>query len=64
MKFLKKINVILLAIAIFMGCLAFPEFKDAVVVTLKSIVLILENKKKYEFEILVIGILIEILEAF
>ena len=64
MKFLKKINVMLLAIAIFMGCLAFPECKDAVVVALKAIVLILENKKKHEFEILVIGILIEILEAF
>lgn len=64
MKFLKKINVFLFAIAVIMGCLAFPEIKDAVVIALKAIVLFLENKKKYEFEVVVIGILIEILEAF
>jgi len=64
MKFIKKINAFLFAIAVIMGCLAFPEFKDAVVVALRAIVLFLEKKKKYEFEVVVIEILIEILEAF
>jgi hypothetical protein len=64
MKFLKKINAFLFAIAVIMGCLAFPEFKDAVVVALKAILLFLENKKKFEDEAVVIAILIEILEAF
>ena len=46
-----------------MGCLAFPEFKGAVVFALEAILLFLADNKKFEEEVIVIEFLIALLEA-
>lgn len=63
MKLFKKINLFLFVIAVLMGCLAFPEFKGAVVFALEAILLFLADNKKFEEEVIVIEFLIALLEA-
>jgi len=65
MKFLlKNKNLILLVIAVFLGCLVHPELKDSVLFALKAIVLFLSKHKKFELEVSILEFLILVLESF
>lgn len=63
MKFIIKNKIyILLAIAIFMGCLAHPEYKDTVLFVLNTVLMVMPAKRKDEAAIL--EALISVLESW